>query len=75
VTGPRKLENGTFVPTSQRKLKVRWQQPLAINVKDLGALPATVRAVGPRAALLKRLGALACQPALPALHATDPLRA
>ena len=75
VTGPRKNKDGTVVPTSQRKLKVRWQQPLAINVKDLGALPATVRAVGPRAALPKRLGALACLPALPALHATVPLRA
>lgn len=75
LTGPRKNKDGTVVPTSQRKLKVRWQQPLAINVKDLGALPATVRAVGPRAALPKRLGALACLPALPALHSTVPLRA
>ena len=75
VSGPRKLEDGTVVPTSQRKLKVRWQQPLAINVKDPGALPATVRAVGPKAALPKRLGALACLPALPAFHSTDPLRA
>jgi len=75
VTGPRKNKDGTVVPTSQRKLKVRWQQPLAINIKDLGALPATVRPVGPRAALPKRLGALACLPVLPALHSTDPLRA
>jgi hypothetical protein len=75
VSGPRKTQDGAVLPTSQRKVKVRWQQPLAINVKDLGALPATVRAVGPRAALPKRLGALACQPALPALHSTDPLRA
>jgi len=69
VTGPRKLEDGTVVPTSQRKLKVRWQPPLAINVKDLGALPATVRAVGSRAGtvLPKSPGALASRLASAAL--------
>ena len=62
VTGPRKLEDGTVLSTSQRKLKVRWQPPLAINLNDVSELPATIRTVGSgkRATLHERPQVFAC---------------
>ena len=65
VSGPRKSPDGTVLSTAQPQRKMRWQSPLAINVKDVGTLPATIRPVGSglRAALPERPGAFACRPA------------
>lgn len=45
LSGPRILENGEPVPSAHRTLQVRWQPPLAINLKDASELPATIRVV------------------------------
>ena len=77
VSGPRKSPDGTVLSTAQRQLKVRWQPPLAINVHDAEALPATIRPVGSGAgaALPKFPGALASRPAPVARPAGDARRA
>lgn len=46
LSGPRKPDDGTVLPNSERKLNVRWQPPLAITLKELaGELPATIGAL------------------------------
>ena len=46
LSEPGKLDDGMVLPTSERKLNVRWQPPLAINLKELaGEVPATIGAV------------------------------
>lgn len=46
LSGPRKLDDGSVLPTSERKLNMRWQPPRDINLKELaGELLATIRMV------------------------------
>ena len=48
--GPKNREDGTEIPVSDRKLEIRWQPPLTINLDDVKHLPATIRKVlGPPA--------------------------
>jgi len=43
--GPRKLADGTIINAQARDFVVRWQPPIAVNVVDVAALPATIRPV------------------------------
>ena len=43
--GPTKTVDGQAICTADRKFKVRWQPPLAINLGDLSDLPSTIRPV------------------------------
>lgn len=43
--GPTKTVDGQAICTADRKFKVRWQPPLAINLGDLSDLPSTIRSV------------------------------
>lgn len=43
--GPTKTVDGQAICTADRRFKVRWQPPLAINLGDLSDLPSTIRTV------------------------------
>lgn len=44
-SGPIKQGDGTPIPATARPLDVRWMPPIAVNVADLDAMPATIRPV------------------------------
>lgn len=44
-SGPRKDDLGQGIPQVKRVFDVRWQPPVAVNLPDLGNLPATIRKV------------------------------
>lgn len=44
LLGPR-LRDGELVPAEKRQRDLRWMPPIAVNVDDLDALPATIRPV------------------------------
>jgi hypothetical protein len=44
-SGPMKRKDGTDIPTSERRMEVRWMPPLAINLSDEQDLPSTIRPV------------------------------
>ena len=43
LSGPRLAENGTPIPSSQRRSDVRWMPPIPINLEDVYSLAATIR--------------------------------
>ena len=45
VSGKRKAADGSAIPAEKRKRELRWMPPIAVNVDDIGALPAVVRRV------------------------------
>ena len=45
VSGKRKATDGSPIPPEKRKRELRWMPPIAVNVDDIGALPAVVRRV------------------------------
>lgn len=45
VSGKRKATGGSPIPPEKRKRELRWMPPIAVNVDDIGALPAVVRRV------------------------------
>lgn len=44
-SGPKIDAGGAAIPQPQRKLDIRWMPPIAVNVEDYDAMPATVRPV------------------------------
>lgn len=47
LSGPRLRDDGTAIPSDQRRRDVRWVPPIGINVDDLADLPATIKPVKP----------------------------
>ncbi|GAP34654.1 hypothetical protein ISF6_5362 [Piscinibacter sakaiensis] len=45
LSGPRQREDGSVIPTAERRADLRWMPPIPVNVQDLDQLPATVRRV------------------------------
>lgn len=45
VSGKRKAADGSAIPAEKRRRELRWMPPIAVNVDDIGALPAVVRRV------------------------------
>ncbi|QHP82831.1 MULTISPECIES: AcrVA2 family anti-CRISPR protein [Pectobacterium] len=43
--GPRKREDGTDIPNSERKFSLKWLPPIPVNVGDDELLPATLRVI------------------------------
>lgn len=43
--GPRKREDGTDIPNSERKFSLKWLPPIPVNIGDDELLPATIRVV------------------------------
>ena len=46
-SGPMKTAEGEAIPTQARRFDLRWLPPIAVNLDDVGDLPATVRPVKP----------------------------
>ncbi len=44
-SGPRLRDDGSEIPADQRKFDLRWLPPIAVNLPDIDALPATIRPV------------------------------
>ena len=44
-SGPRTRDDGTEIPTAQRRFDLRWLPPIAVNLPDVDQLPAVVRPV------------------------------
>jgi len=44
-TGPKKLADGTEIPTAKRQFELKWLPPIPVNVDDLDAMPTTIRSV------------------------------
>lgn len=44
-SGPRKRDDGSVIPTAQRRFDLRWLPPIPVNLPDVGELPATIRRV------------------------------
>ena len=44
-TGPMKRADGSEIAAAERVLSLRWLPPIAVNIDDVDALPATVRTV------------------------------
>ena len=45
VSGKRKAADGSAIPAEKRRRELRWMPPIAVNVDDIGELPAVVRKV------------------------------
>jgi hypothetical protein len=45
LSGPRKRVDGSDIPASERRRELRWMPPIAVNLDDLGQLPATIKPV------------------------------
>jgi len=45
VSGPRLRADGTEIPAANRERKVLWMPPIAVNLTNLGNLPATIHPV------------------------------
>lgn len=44
-SGPLKREDGSDIPTAERRFDLRWMPPIAVNLPDVDGLPSTVRPV------------------------------
>ncbi|GAP39068.1 hypothetical protein ISF6_0933 [Piscinibacter sakaiensis] len=45
LSGPRLRDDGSAIPSGERRADLRWMPPIPVNVQDLEQLPATVRRV------------------------------
>lgn len=45
LSGPRKHDDGTTIPSADRRADLRWMPPIPINVGDVSTMPATIRRV------------------------------
>lgn len=45
LSGARKRDDGTTIPSADRRADLRWMPPTPINVEDVDAMPATIRQV------------------------------
>lgn len=45
LSGPRKREDGTEIPATERRRELRWMPPIPVAIDDYDTLPATVRPV------------------------------
>lgn len=47
LSGARKRDDGTAIPTAERRSELRWMPPIPVAVDDIDALPAVVHRVRP----------------------------
>lgn len=48
LTGPRLRDDGSAIPSSERRADLRWMPPIPVAVENYDSLPATIRGVRPR---------------------------